>query len=271
MTSIVDSCEFELLIADRSVLGREWKSEHHSDPFGRIYLIESGSGFVEHHGRRFILRPGNLYLIPAHTELSFGCNRKVVICWSHFNVLLENGTDLFSRINVPYEIRPGKADAAMDGFIRLIDLFEQDRDSIYREFQQRACLLRILSLFLKKSECGPETVSHERSIRFRPILKHIEDNITGKLSVRALASQMKMEPESFSRAFSGCFGTSPLQYMRRKKIARARKIMSETDRKLQDIAEELGFTDAFHLSKTFKKATGKSPKEFRSSIMDAMP
>ncbi|MFZ2656500.1 MAG: AraC family transcriptional regulator [Victivallales bacterium] len=269
MTCIVDSCEFELLIADRSVLGREWKSEHHSDPFGRIYLIESGSGFVEHHGRRFILRPGNLYLIPAHTELSFGCGKRVVICWFHFNVLLENGTDLFSRIAVPYEIESGKTDATRDNFIRLIDLFGQD--SVYKEFQQRACLLHILSLFLKESDCSPEIVSHERIIRFRPILKQIEDNIYGKLTVCGLASQMKMEPESFSRAFSRCFGTSPVQYIQRKKIARARKIMSETDRKLQDIAEELGFTDAFHFSKTFKRLTGKSPKDFRSLKMDVMP
>ncbi len=62
-----------------------------------------------------------------------------------------------------------------------------------------------------------------------------------------------------------------MQFILRKKIAKAKGIMSESDRKLQDIAEELGFSDAFHLSKTFKKLTGKTPKEFKSSRMDVMP
>ena len=34
---------------------------------------------------------------------------------------------------------------------------------------------------------------------------------------------------------------------------------------LEEVARELGFSDAFHLSKTFKRYTGMSPREFRKS------
>ena len=54
-------------------------------------------------------------------------------------------------------------------------------------------------------------------------------------------------------------------------MAMATQLLSDTGRKLQDIAEELGFTDAFHFSKTFKRLSGKSPREFRDSRKDPMP
>ena len=86
-----------------------------------------------------------------------------------------------------------------------------------------------------------------------------------------MASIVKMAPESFSRAFSKCFGTGPAEYVRRKKIDMARTFLGDSDKKLDDIAEELGFTDAFHLSKTFKKFAGKSPSEFRKMRCEIIP
>ncbi len=269
MTSLVDSCEFELLIAQRSVLGRSWKLEHHSDTFGRIYFIEAGTGFAEHHGRRFSLKSGNIYVIPANTDLSFGCDGRIVIWWIHFNVLLRDGTDFFERVKCPYEIIAGNIGSVKEIFACLIS--QDTKNPIYDEFEKRACLLHLISMFLIHSESSIDTVPHDVMIRFRPVFNYIDMNLSKKPRVARMASLMNMRKESFSRLFSKCFGSSPLDYLQKKKIGMARKLLADTDRKLQDIAEEIGFTDAFHLSKAFKRLTGKSPKEFRESRQEIIP
>ena len=267
MTNIADNCEFEIITGTRSVLGKEWCQNTQASAFGRIYCIESGTGFVQHHSRRFTLRPGNAYLIPSHSELSFGCPNKIIICWMHFSAFTEDGADLFDMPGCRYEIRPPESLTAMECLQSLLE--KEKANSIGDDFRRRALLLQLFSPFLSK--CVRDAVPHAGLLRFRPVLKLIDENISGRLRISSLAMNMNMRPETFSRSFSSCFGTSPSQYVQRKKMATARQLLSDTGRKLQDIAEELGFTDAFHFSKTFKRLTGKSPREFRNSRMDPMP
>lgn len=264
-----DNVEFGIIAGERSVLGKEWSRGNGSEPYSRLYYVESGSGFLQHHGRRFDLRGGNMYLIPAHTELSFGCYGKIVISWLHFTSHLRNGAELFEVASCPYEIEPDER-MFVRGIFKRIFLFLES-DSPCAGFEVRACLLLLLSNFLKHSDAGVKTVSHDKFRRFVPVINYIQANVSQRVSVPKMASIMKMAPESFSRAFSKCFNTSPAEYARRRKIGMARSLLAESDRKLADIAGELGFTDAFHLSKTFRKYSGMSPSEFRKSRTEIIP
>jgi transcriptional regulator GlxA family with amidase domain len=102
-------------------------------------------------------------------------------------------------------------------------------------------------------------------------LNHIEKHLGEKLSVTELAKKVSLERAYFSTLFSKIFKISPALYINRKRIERAQKLLCETDLKLEALAQELGFTDAFHLSKTFKKFTGVSPSEFRKRKANLIP
>ncbi len=264
-----DIVEFEVLTGARSVLGREWNREGGSEPYSRLYYVESGTGFLRHHGRIFKLRSGKIYLIPAHSELSYGCSGKIVIIWLHFTSHLRNGSDLFETAGCPYETSPDDR-KFVELILKRIFIFLES-DSPCTGFEIRGCLLLLLSQLLRHSSADMKTASHDKFRRFIPVLNHVQSNQSQKISVGKMASMVKMAPESFSRAFSKCFNTGPAEYVRRKKISSARILLEDSDRKLGDIAEELGFTDAFHLSKTFKKFTGKSPSEFRKLRLEIIP
>ena len=193
MTNIADKCELEIIGGTRSVLGKEWRQNAQASSFGRIYCIESGAGFVQHHGRRFTLHPGNSYLIPANSELSFGCPKKIIICWMHFSSLAEGGADLFARPGCRYELRPPESITAMKC---LQALLEKDKtNSIGDDFRRRALLLQLFSPFL--SNCVRDAVPHAALLRFRPVLKLIGENISGRLRISSLAMSMNMRPETF--------------------------------------------------------------------------
>ena len=50
------------------------------------------------------------------------------------------------------------------------------------------------------------------------------------------------------------------------KIERAKYLLTENDRPVKEVAEMLGFEDAFYFSRMFKKYTGVSPQAFRNKI-----
>ncbi len=69
--------------------------------------------------------------------------------------------------------------------------------------------------------------------------------------------------ENFRKKFRHVAGQSPKQYQQRARMEQACQRLDSSDDKLEAIAEDLGYCDAFHFSKQFKRAIGLSPREYR--------
>ena len=69
----------------------------------------------------------------------------------------------------------------------------------------------------------------------------------------------------FARIFSDKFGISPKEYVTELKLKRARELLSQEKYTVSEIGALLGYSDVYHFSKSFKKGTGMSPIEWRST------
>ena len=56
---------------------------------------------------------------------------------------------------------------------------------------------------------------------------------------------------------------SPWDYITVRRIDLARKLLSDSDRNILDIAMMCGFNNTANFNRAFKKVTGKTPKEIR--------
>lgn len=82
-------------------------------------------------------------------------------------------------------------------------------------------------------------------------------------STAEIARQCGLHPDAFRRAFRQLTGETPSSFRRNQRLALARDFLRRRDLTLGRIAEVLGFFDAFHFSKLFKKRYGISPALFR--------
>jgi AraC-like DNA-binding protein len=81
-----------------------------------------------------------------------------------------------------------------------------------------------------------------------------------------LANMLHISTKTLTDMFKKHTNVSVHEYQIKKKIDMAKtKIKLQPNTKLKEIAEEYGFYDEFHLSKVFKKYTGISPKEYKTS------
>ncbi len=98
-------------------------------------------------------------------------------------------------------------------------------------------------------------------------LHHIQNDHAKTLSVSALAAQLHVSPQYLGRLFVKRFGLSPLQYINRMKLDRAKKLMRETTLSIQEISRASGFENPLYFSRLFHRMEGESPTSCRKRLM----
>ena len=99
----------------------------------------------------------------------------------------------------------------------------------------------------------------------RRVLEHIESNLAKPLRNRELAALVDFSEFHFNVAFRNSLGTSPHEFLIRRRIERAQQLMVSTHMPLCDIAAECGLADQAHLTRLFRKVVGETPAAWRKS------
>lgn len=97
----------------------------------------------------------------------------------------------------------------------------------------------------------------------RSVTDYVGDNLVHDLTLEELAGIAHMSPYHFSRLFKRSTGLSPHQYVVRKRVERAKELLTNTDLSLHEVALSVGFADQSHLSRYTKRLLGVSPKSLR--------
>lgn len=139
-------------------------------------------------------------------------------------------------------------------------------------WRAQALLCRIIHMLLNAEPGKGEnyTIQHEDKLVHvsdfvREAELYMRNNLTRKVRLNKLADVMRMSVSALSHRFRRETGETPIAMQHRMRIDYAKELIMR-GYLLKEIANELGYTDEFHLSKTFKKVTGKSPRSFRKSL-----
>ncbi|WP_062053098.1 helix-turn-helix domain-containing protein [Aquimarina longa] len=93
----------------------------------------------------------------------------------------------------------------------------------------------------------------------------VETHFREKHTVGFYAEKLFKSSKTLSNNFSK-FGKSPLQIIHDRIILEAKRLLIYTNKSAKEIAYEIGFEDASHLSRMFKKHTSISPSEFKKQL-----
>ena len=87
-------------------------------------------------------------------------------------------------------------------------------------------------------------------------------------SLAKLAREVRLSPFHFSRAFKATTGVSPRRYLIIARVARAREMLTTTDKSVIDIAAAVGYPDPSYFARIFRKETGMTPRQYRRARQD---
>ncbi|MCT4634204.1 MAG: AraC family transcriptional regulator [Firmicutes bacterium] len=97
---------------------------------------------------------------------------------------------------------------------------------------------------------------------------YISNNLSEAITIEDLADELNISKFHFLNEFKKYTGITPYQHLLIKRIDAAKKLLLDQSKKITTIAHELGFSDSSHFSRSFKKATGLSPKDFKKNNLD---
>lgn len=97
----------------------------------------------------------------------------------------------------------------------------------------------------------------------KDIVDYVEENIDRKISIAELALRSRWKEQHFIRIFTNYIGETPYQYILRKKICKAKTLISDTTLTFSEVSFELGFQSYGNFCNAFKKITGETPNSFR--------
>jgi AraC family transcriptional regulator len=103
--------------------------------------------------------------------------------------------------------------------------------------------------------------------QIRRVIAHIGSHLAERIKVSDFRGLTGLSGSHFSRAFRTSFGDSPHNFVTRRRIESAQKLMLETSEPLCEIALQCGLCDQAHLSRLFRRAVGMSPNAWRRHLL----
>ncbi|MEW6673079.1 MAG: AraC family transcriptional regulator [Thermodesulfobacteriota bacterium] len=92
-------------------------------------------------------------------------------------------------------------------------------------------------------------------------LKIMNSNYSEKLDVEQLASTAHMSASAFHRAFKEITSDSPMQYLKKVRLTKARDLIMQEKMKAYIAADQVGYESASQFGREFKRYFGQNPAE----------
>ncbi len=151
---------------------------------------------------------------------------------------------------------------------------EKEMGRFGRHFMMKTYAMQMLVLYLREQEqsqkerpmrqCSFESVN--RKYLVEKILDYFEDNYAQKISLDQIAGNMYLSPFYVSKIFKAETGETPIHLLIEIRMEKAKELLLEDPSlSIQEVSARVGYEDAYHFSKLFKKKFGVAPSGMRKN------
>jgi transcriptional regulator GlxA family with amidase domain len=127
----------------------------------------------------------------------------------------------------------------------------------------KALLLETPRLLQSTHDARPPRSAHDDAT-IQGAQTYLVAHLKEQVDLDALATKSGMSPRTFTRRFKTATGDSPLTYLHRLRIDRARHMLESAHRSVEEIGREIGYEDVAFFRHLFRRHTGATPREYRA-------
>lgn len=256
------AAKLALALGGRETCNPDYAIRRASYPYAGVEYVAEGRGWVELDGRRYTLEPGAVFSYGPATRCAIETDPrqpmvKYFVCVA--------GTEATARLR--------KAGLA-PGSIRRLATHGELRtrwEDILREGQHagepaREICAALLQVLLLKVEQGTShhgsrgDPARETFLRCQALIDAQAEKLA---SLQEVAEKAGIEASSLCRLFRRYQGTSPYQYLLRRKMNAAAEYLVDSGGLVKEAALRVGFADPYHFSRCFKAVHGVAPSDVR--------
>lgn len=251
--------------------------ELHSHQFYVILWIKKGSGihtinyedYPIKDNQIFFLSPGDIHNAICTNVDDIGISfREEILDLLPPNIAERIRFDVFSCIGKsPIATIDANTAKSLDRWIEMLKslLIKHNNDTNYCT----AAVLSVILKFLKENaiwENDSLNLDPQKKKIIGKLKKAINANLKNSHSLAFYSIEIGVPESKLSAIVKELYGISPKKMINREIILKAKELLAEDKLIIKEISENLGFADAPHFVKFFKKETGMTPSQFKETL-----
>jgi len=247
----------------------------HVHPTHTLSLLTSPSARVEWttggRTRRALNRSGNIYLLPAGTRDRLGwdapTSRIVMTLESRVITRAFEETahcDVFELVE-----RWTLQDQHLARLMLALHADLDDGSPAGRLYGESISLA--VAVYLARRYGVPNQKTHEHrgglpGHRLRLVVEYVRARLDRDISLTDLAGVAGMSPHYFADLFRKTTGQTPYHFVLTERVERAKRLLRNPKLTAIDVAVLVGFADASHFTKVFRRIVGATPGQYRAGL-----
>lgn len=107
--------------------------------------------------------------------------------------------------------------------------------------------------------------------KMQQAVEYIRENFSSDLNMAVVSNYVSMNYSLFSYAFKQYTGKNFVNYLKELRMEEAKRLLSQTQMRVVEISQQVGYENEKHFMKTFKSVCGVSPTEYRKNMEFTKP
>lgn len=254
---------------------RTSEDNYHTHDFPEIGIILEGSGTYHLNGEYVPVKAGDVLLFNpgiGHESVIYGdgdYRKEFFFGFTdvEFRGMKKNHIELKNGGNILHT--KGKTRRTI---FRICE--EMEKENLARRpgryFMLKSYLVQLLLSIVREQlepvepVKGKEFESTGKKYVAEQIADYLEEHFAEKISLDQIAENRYLSPFYISKIFKSEMGESPIHYLIRVRMEKAKELLENNPAlSVSEAAELVGYEDVYHFSKLFKKAYGISPSKIR--------
>jgi AraC-like DNA-binding protein len=259
----LDNLQVHVTAMGHNLVWPDWRDIDYTPDYNKFYLICDGEGWLKIGDKEYAPKPGQWFLMPQGVKQSYSYTDgpRFTKYWCHFTAKVGEN-NLFDLLKIPVFLETGEGGEPQRLFRELLS--SETGTSLTAPLLMKASIMKLIAYYVEHAAAGEAGVEPAAvSVSLQAVIEHIHLNYFRNLTINELAERAHLHPNYFIRVFKRHFGTSPIQYVNRKRIEEAKWLLTSTNLMLAEIGAKVGIPDVSYLSKLFKSSTGLSPTAYR--------
>jgi AraC-like DNA-binding protein len=258
------------------------KTSRKNNFFELIYVVD-GTGIQIINHNKFQYKRGNLFLVTPQDVHSFEILTPTKFFFLRFNEYYikansQNG-QLETVLRMEYILqnashRPGcilknKIDKPLIATLIESIINEETNQQIYHHKITEQIVNAIITVVARNIALKlPKNIKETTGEMVLEILHYIQENIFNPKELKAdkISEQFNISLHYLGKYFKKQTGETLQEYISNYKLRLIEARLLNTDMRINEIADELSFSDESHLNKVFRKHKGMNPSEFRKKF-----
>ncbi|MFA6507003.1 MAG: AraC family transcriptional regulator [Treponemataceae bacterium] len=244
-----------------------------------------GNVYIRQDDEKHVVKPGSsLLLLPNHQHGGYAySSQPISFYWVHFQLKTfsilddEEGLKKLNGIGKnPYShmsnqaVLPLFCDSVPDSKLDILfhQLLHLVSDPVYSTLAADYTLTSLLiqstqNMLRSYNQNNKESAN---SSTFEKSLEWVRQNYTTNVSTKEVAARYLYNSNYYSKLFRAQTGMCLLEYINTLRISKAKTLLYQTEARVKEIANEIGFADEKYFMRVFKQIEGISPTQYRNAF-----